>query len=98
MEARRNVLFVSAACVWEMAIKAGLGKLTVPDDLPERLRDEGFEPLAVSDEHAWAVRHLAAGEHKDPFDRLLAAQAIVADLPVISNDARLEAYGVTRHW
>lgn len=98
MESRDNTLLVSAASVWEMGIKAGLGKLTVPAELPALLHNEGFESLDVSTQHAWAVRQLALGEHRDPFDRLLAAQALVEDLAVISNDARLETYGVTRHW
>ena len=81
-----------------MAIKAALGKLTVPDDFPEVMRREGFEPLAIGDQDAWAVRSLPLGSHKDPFDRLLAAQALLQDLPVFSDDADLDRYGVQRHW
>jgi len=60
------------------------------------LRKEGFENLAIQPEHAWAVRDLAPSDHKDPFDRLLAAQATLEDLPLISNDPQLDQYGIER--
>ncbi len=98
MESGESVLLVSSASIWEMAIKSGLGKLQAPADLLTVLRKEGFQSLAVQPEHAWAVRDLAPGEHKDPFDRLLAAQASLEKLPLISNDVRLDRYGIERHW
>jgi PIN domain nuclease of toxin-antitoxin system len=98
MESGESVLLVSAASIWEMAIKSGLGKLRVPDNLPAILSDQGFESLAIEPRHAWAVRALPVGAHQDPFDRLLAAQARVEDLPVISSDAAFDAYGVKRLW
>ena len=92
-----NEPLVSAASVWEIAIKRSLGKLTAPDDLPNRIADEGFAWLQVSAAHAWQVRDLPA-HHRDPFDRLLIAQALVERLPIINADARLSDYGVEVRW
>jgi len=99
MEAGESVLLVSSASIWEMAIKVGLGKLEVPDDLLAVLRDQGFETLEVTPAHAWAVRKLPQNAHRDPFDRLLAVQAGLERLPVISDDEQLDQYpGLTRRW
>ena len=98
MESGENVLLASSACVWEMAIKASLGKLTVPADLPSILREQCFSEFDVTAEHAWAVATLPLTEHRDPFDRLLVAQALVEGLALISNDAQLDQYGIKRHW
>ena len=68
-----------------------------PDDLPERLDDFAFERLPVPAVHAWAVRALPAVHH-DPFDRLLAAQALCERATIISADAVFDAYAVTRVW
>lgn len=95
-DARTSVL-VSAVCVWEAAIESALGKLRVPDDLPARLDDFAFERLAVTDAHAWAVRALPP-IHNDPFDRLLAAQAICERATIVSADTVFDAYGLTRIW
>ncbi len=88
---------VSAASVWEIAIKRSLGKLTVPDDLPDRIVREGFAWLPVTGAHAWQVRDLPA-HHRDPFDRLLIAQALTERLPIITGDARFDAYRVPVLW
>jgi PIN domain nuclease of toxin-antitoxin system len=88
---------VSAASVWEIAIKRSLGKLTAPDDLPDRIAEHGFGWLPVNAAHAWQVRDLPA-HHRDPFDRLIIAQAVVERLPVITIDARFGEYGVQVHW
>ncbi len=88
---------VSTASVWEIAIKRSLGKLSAPDDLPERVSDEGFSWLAISPAHAWHVRDLPA-HHRDPFDRLLIAQALTEQLPIITTDARFAEYGVETRW
>ncbi len=98
MESEETALFVSAACVWEIAIKASLGKLRVPPDLLTVLRDQRFEPFEIRHQHAWKVRELSMGVHKDPFDRLLVAQALVENLPIISHDTQLDAYGAKRLW
>ena len=93
----RTSVLVSAVSVWEMAIKSALGKLRVPDNLLERLDEHAFERLPVTDVHAWAVRKLPPG-HTDPFDRLLAAQAICERATIVSADTVFDAYSVTRIW
>jgi PIN domain nuclease of toxin-antitoxin system len=93
----RAEALVSAASAWEIAIKRSLGKLRVPDDFPARVEAGGFGWLPIDAEHAWRVRELPP-HHRDPFDRLLVAQALVERLPVVSADRRLDAYGIDVHW
>jgi len=97
IEDPRAAVMISAVSVWESAIKSALGKLRVPDDLPERLDDFAFERLAITDVHAWAVRALPP-VHSDPFDRLLAAQALCERATIVSGDAIFDRYGVERLW
>jgi PIN domain nuclease of toxin-antitoxin system len=92
------VPFVSVASALEIAIKASLGRLAVPDDLPEQLAGQGFVSAPVEAEHAWRVKTLDSKDHKDPFDRLIAAQALVEGLPVVSADPAFDRYGVRRTW
>ena len=93
----RNVVYVSAASAWEIAIKMSLGKLSAPDDasawLPEALRTSRFTPLSITIEHALGV-HSLPKHHADPFDRLLLAQAIAEQLTIVTGDRQFEAYGV----
>lgn len=89
----RNRVFVSAASVWEMTIKSGLGKLSMPGDLPAQLLAARFDPLEVSVGHALAVGELPP-HHNDPFDRMLVAQARVEQLALITRDARIGQYDV----
>jgi PIN domain nuclease of toxin-antitoxin system len=84
---------VSAATFWEIAIKRALGKLDAPDDLPARVEQLGFGLLPVAAEHAWRVRELPP-HHRDPFDRLLIAQAQLERLPIATADAAFERYDV----
>ena len=86
---------VSAASVWEMSIKAGMGRLKVPRNLSvsEHITASGFEVLSVSGEHADAVRHLPL-LHRDPFDRMLVAQALVDGLTILTADTAVAAYPV----
>jgi PIN domain nuclease of toxin-antitoxin system len=93
----RRTVNVSAASLWEVAIKRSLGKLDAPDDLPQVVLDDGFAFLPVGAAHAWAVGDLPR-HHGDPFDRLLVAQSIVERLPIVSADGQLDAYGVDRRW
>lgn len=92
---------VSAATAWEIAIKYKLGKL--PDvvalvtDIPGQLAREGFDELPVSVLHGQMAGALPL-HHKDPFDRMLIAQALADDLTLVSNDTQFDAYGVTRLW
>jgi PIN domain nuclease of toxin-antitoxin system len=90
-------VLLSAVCVWEAAIKSALGKLRVPDDLPDRLDEFAFERLPVTDVHAWRVRSLPP-VHNDPFDRLLAAQALCEGATIVSADPVFDGYGLTRAW
>jgi PIN domain nuclease of toxin-antitoxin system len=92
---------VSLASCWEMAIKISLGrlKLTSPVDrfVAEHMAANGFEPLALTLSHAARVATLPF-HHRDPFDRLLAAQALDESLAIVSADRIFTRYGVTRVW
>jgi PIN domain nuclease of toxin-antitoxin system len=92
-----NEPLVSIASLWELASKRSLGKLTTPDDLPDRICGQGFAWLGVDARHAWRVRELPL-HHRDPFDRLLAAQALTEHLPVITADPSFRSYGVEICW
>ena len=96
-----NDVFVSAACVWELAIKSALGKLVLPEPLstfvPRRLTDQGLIGLPVTLEHAARVE-LLPHHHRDPFDRLLVAQAQVEELALLTVDPELAAYEVEILW
>jgi PIN domain nuclease of toxin-antitoxin system len=92
-----NEPVVSAASVWEIAIKRALGKLDAPDDLPDTIVAEGFTLLPVTAAHAWRVRELPP-HHRDPFDRLLVAQALTEAIPVVTGDARFASYDVQIRW
>jgi PIN domain nuclease of toxin-antitoxin system len=93
----QNEPLVSIASLWEIATKRSLGKLTAPDDLPDRIPNEGFSWLSVSASHAWEVRQLPM-HHRDPFDRVLVAQALIERLPVVTADPRFQPYGVDVRW
>jgi PIN domain nuclease of toxin-antitoxin system len=92
-----NRVLLSAAVVWEVAIKRSLGKLAVPAEYVSLLLDAGVQPLAVSVAHAAAVEHLPP-HHRDPFDRMLVAQAEIEGAAVISRDGALRPYDVTLIW
>ena len=92
-----NELLVSAASLWEIAIKRALGKLSAPEDLPELISAQGFGWLPVTSAHAWKVSDLPA-HHRDPFDRLLIAQATVEQLEIITADRRFKAFDVGVRW
>ncbi len=92
-----NEVMLSAAVVWEVAIKRSLGKLDAPDGFAGLILAAGAVPLAVSIDHARAV-HSLPWHHRDPFDRLLVAQAALEDAVLISNDERLSAYDVRVVW
>lgn len=89
-----NVVYVSAATAWEIAIKRAIGKLTTPEgDFLEELRVHRFTPLSITTEHALAVEKLPS-HHKDPFDRMLIAQAQEERLTIITRDQRLGLYDI----
>lgn len=89
-----NIVFVSAATAWEIAIKKSIGKLKIPNgDYLEELRLHRFTPLDITTEHALTVENLSP-HHKDPFDRMLIAQALVEKLTLITGDPKIKAYTV----
>lgn len=94
-------VLVSVVSLWEIVIKLGTGKLTlersIEDLWPESLAANRFEALHVTPEHVLALTPLPL-HHRDPFDRLLIAQAISEGLPIISADAAFDAYSVERIW
>ncbi|MGD0481658.1 MAG: type II toxin-antitoxin system VapC family toxin [Terracidiphilus sp.] len=101
IEAPANEILVSAASAWEIATKYRLGKLPLAqvlvEDFVPRVAAAGYVLLSISAEHALRAGRLPA-DHKDPFDRMLAAQAIDEDLPLLSNDEQLDVFGVRREW
>ncbi|MBW2736778.1 MAG: type II toxin-antitoxin system VapC family toxin [Deltaproteobacteria bacterium] len=88
-----NLVFVSTASAWEIAIKKRLGKLIAPDDYLEQLERHRFISLDISAGHALAVEHLP-DLHRDPFDRILVAQAMLEKLTLVTRDAMIPRYGV----
>lgn len=101
MESFESEVFVSAASAWEICTKHRLGKLPEADaivgSLSSLLGQLGFRELAVSLKHAERAGTLP-GKHRDPFDRMLIAQAQAENLTIISNDRLFDEYGVTRLW
>lgn len=98
---RAEAVFVSAASVWEVAIKQRLGKLPelaiAATELPGLIRDSRFLPLPIDERHAAAVVSLPL-HHRDPFDHLLIAQASIEQLTLVSRDRRFADYGVKLRW
>ena len=95
-----NTILVSAAAAWELAIKVNLGKidaLSLVVDLPRQAEQEGFVELPISVEQATRAGLLPL-HHRDPFDRLLVAQAQSMNVPVLSSDTVLDRYDVKRLW
>ncbi len=95
-----NRKFLSMASIWEMSIKAGLGKLKLPFPIRELVNEfqkAGGFILPIRQEHALAVEGLPQ-HHKDPFDRMLIAQAMYEDLTIISHDGLLAGYPVSILW
>ena len=88
-----NIVFVSAASAWEIAIKKSLGKLQAPDDLSIQIEEKKFTPLAISIDHALTVEKLPL-HHQDPFDRILIAQAMHENSIIVTRDRKFEAYEV----
>ena len=97
----RNVILVSAASAWEIATKVGLGKLPGAEMLEreflEIMNRAGYTLLPIDVESARRAGRLI-GEHRDPFDRMIASQALANDIPILSTDSRLDAFGARRIW
>jgi len=96
-----NEKFVSIASIWETAIKVSIGKmsLSAPFDVlfPHQLNINGFDLLPIKIEHASVITTLPF-HHRDPFDRLLIAQAIEEKISLVSADSVFDDYGITRLW
>ena len=90
-------VFVSAACAWEVAIKSALGKLRLTASFADGVAQSGFVPLPINLHHAAAAGELPP-HHRDPFDRMLVAQARLERLTLVSHDRRLEPYGAAIIW
>jgi PIN domain nuclease of toxin-antitoxin system len=89
-----NDVHVSSASVWEAAIKVALGRLEIElDDLEDAIVQNGFRPLPIGFRHAVTAGRLPS-VHRDPFDRMLVAQASVEELRVVSHDRVFERYGL----
>jgi PIN domain nuclease of toxin-antitoxin system len=88
---------VSAVTIWEVAIKRGLGKLEAPGDLLAQLEGAGVELLPISARHTDLVASLPL-HHRDPFDRLLVAQATLEGIGLVSDDEALRRYDVEIVW
>lgn len=89
----KNQVYVSAVSTWEISIKRALGKLQAPDDMSTIVEEEGFIPLAISLYHGDQAGQLA-DLHKDPFDRMLIAQAQAEGLIIITHDEAVTQYPV----
>lgn len=98
---RRNVLYLSAASAWEIAVKTSLGRLEFAGDpermVPEQMAMNAIEALPIHITHALHV-HLLPPHHRDPFARLLVAQSQLEDLPLITDDAEIPRYQVEVAW
>jgi PIN domain nuclease of toxin-antitoxin system len=93
-------VYVSSASAWEIATKVRIGKLTWPPEagtVVAYVMSQGFAPLPITIRHAERAGGLPI-EHRDPFDRMLIAQALLEDLLLVSNDAVFDAAGVCRYW
>lgn len=94
-------LYLSLASVWEMSIKASLGKLKFQAPLKEiiqtSVKESGLQILQIQMNHIYQVEELPF-HHKDPFDRVIIAQSLIEDIPIMSSDSIFDQYEVTRVW
>ena len=101
IERRDAAMYLSSVSVWEIANKNRLGKLSqvagFAGQLPALVRGNGFRMLDLTGDHALRAGYLP-GEHRDPFDRLLAGQALVEQLTVVTNDPQIAAFGCKVLW
>ncbi len=96
-----NTIYLSIASLWEMAIKVSLSKLEIPTPFTEfivgQLQENNIALLKISAEHTGVVATMPF-HHRDPFDRLIIAQALTEQLPIIGKDAVFDLYEIRRHW
>lgn len=95
--AEAPIVFVSAASAWEASIKESLGKLKLPESFAAGVVDSAFQRLPITFAHAEAVAALPP-HHRDPFDRMLVAQARVEGLALVTHDPRMKPYPVEILW
>lgn len=88
-----ELVFVSVASAWEAAIKVALGKLEIPEPFGAGVDDSGFDKLPITFEHAHLVAALPQ-HHRDPFDRMLVAQATAENLTLVTHDRQFRSYDV----
>jgi PIN domain nuclease of toxin-antitoxin system len=89
----RNMVFVSAVVIWEIRIKQALGKLQLPPDFREILDGQAFDELSLTVDHAHRLAELPP-HHRDPFDRMLVAQALAERLTIVTRDPEIARYPV----
>ena len=94
---RADEVYVSAVTAWEIAIKSALGKIVARGTVADAIADYGFSPLPITVEHAEAVASLPP-HHRDPFDRLLAVQARLEQLTLVTRDPAFRPYRVAVLW
>jgi PIN domain nuclease of toxin-antitoxin system len=92
-----NEVLISMAALWELVIKASLGKLALPNDVETMATSQGFSVLAITFVHLHRLAMLPR-HHKDPFDRMIIAQALAEGIPIASADRRFAVYGVQIVW
>ena len=88
-----NIIFVSAVVIWEIRIKEALGKLEIAADFFNIVKQQGFEILSITAQHANKVGDIPM-HHRDPFDRMLIAQAIEESLTIVTHDRAFKAYEI----
>ena len=101
MKDRSNELYFSAASAWEISIKVGLGRLFIQDEMEsfllDQLSENGILSLPISIPHAAYISKLPE-IHKDPFDRILIAQSVIEEMPLLSRDRMVKKYDVSVIW
>lgn len=94
IERTSNDVYVSVVSVWEIEIKAAKGRLRAPANLADALDQQMFKPLVVTMAHVLAVESLPR-HHRDPFDRMLLAQAQLEELTIVSSDREMRRYPIS---
>ena len=93
IEDEANDVFVSVVSAWEIEIKAAKGRLKAPSDLQAALATQGFQPLAIGMRHAYCVESLPR-YHRDPFDRMIIAQAHLEGMTIVTSDSEIKRYPI----
>jgi PIN domain nuclease of toxin-antitoxin system len=93
IEDKANDVYVSVVSAWEIEVKVAKGKLGLPTNLRDALAAQSFEPLAVAVQHVYAVESLPR-HHRDPFDRMIIAQAHLAGMTIVTSDREIQNYPV----